>query len=151
MIGTLNGPQIERLLHSEMIGRIGCHAQGRTYVVPVTYVYEDGVIYGHTREGQKVQMMRENPEVCFEVDHLDGLSNWQSVICQGHFEELAGEDAAHAMQRLLDRLMPVVVNESSHPHGSLAAGSTSGHGAPGTGAVRYGIRVAEMTGRYEKT
>lgn len=149
MMGTLNAEQMTRLLGSEMIGRIGCHAQHRTYVVPVTYVYADGVIYGHTAEGLKVRMMRENPDVCFEVDHLDSLSNWQSVICQGRFEELQGEAATAAMQRLLDRLMPVMVSESSHPHGR---GAGAGHSAASSSAaVVYAIRVSEMTGRYEKT
>ena len=149
MMGTLNAAQMNQLMSSEMIGRIGCHAQGRTYVVPVTYVYQDGVIYGHTRDGLKVQMMREDPAVCFEVDHLDNLSNWQSVICQGRFEELDGEAAAQAMQRLLDRLMPVMVSESSRPHGSTIPAVHPGTAA--VAAVVYGIQVSEMTGRFEKT
>ena len=35
-------------------------------------------------------MMRENPWVCVEVDHMDNLANWRSVIAWGRFEELGG-------------------------------------------------------------
>ena len=40
MLGTLSSEQIEQVLRSEVIGRIGCHASGKTYVVPITYAYE---------------------------------------------------------------------------------------------------------------
>jgi nitroimidazol reductase NimA-like FMN-containing flavoprotein (pyridoxamine 5'-phosphate oxidase superfamily) len=75
MLGTLTDAQIDRLLHTESVGRIGCHAGGRPYVVPVTYVYDGSAIYGHTGDGMKVRMMRENPAVCFEVDRMESLAN----------------------------------------------------------------------------
>jgi nitroimidazol reductase NimA-like FMN-containing flavoprotein (pyridoxamine 5'-phosphate oxidase superfamily) len=37
MLGQLNPDQIEALLKSEVLGRIGCSANGIVYVVPVTY------------------------------------------------------------------------------------------------------------------
>ena len=43
MLGHLNQEPIEQVLRSEVIGRLGCHASGRTYVVRVTYAY-DGLI-----------------------------------------------------------------------------------------------------------
>ena len=33
--------------------------------------------------------MRANPFVCFEVEDIDDLANWHSVIAWGVFEELA--------------------------------------------------------------
>ena len=107
MIGELNREQMERVLHSEVIGRIGCHAEGKTYVVPITYVFDGDSIYGHSAEGLKLQMMRKNPKVCFEVDHLENLANWQSVIAWGEFEELKGLEAQAGMQKLVHRLMPL--------------------------------------------
>jgi len=56
------------VLTSQLIGRIGCHADNVTYVVPVSYVYDGDSIYSHTHEGMKINMMRENPDVCFEAD-----------------------------------------------------------------------------------
>ena len=41
-------------------------------------------------------MMRANPFVCFEVEDIDDLANWHSVIAWGVFEELACEDEARA-------------------------------------------------------
>ncbi len=41
MFGELNPEEIEQLLSAQLVGRIGCHADGTTYVVPVSYGYQD--------------------------------------------------------------------------------------------------------------
>lgn len=104
MITPLSDGQIEQLLHEQVVGRIGCHARGRTYVVPTTYAYLDGAIVCHTGNGLKVRMMRENPEICFEVEDLRHLPRWSSVIALGHYEELHGDTAEKALQQLIARL-----------------------------------------------
>ncbi len=150
MLGELNQPQIDQLLRAEAIGRIGCHAEGRTYVVPVTYVYDGQAIYGHTGEGLKLRMMRANPEVCFEVEQVDNMANWQSAIVWGTFEELHGAEQERAMALLLTRLLPLMASESSQPsHGlsSTGADRTSTRDGP---AIMYRIRISACTGRFEK-
>lgn len=145
MIGELSTAQIEEVLTQEYIGRIGCHAQDRIYVVPVSYAYEGGSIYAHSPTGLKVDMMRENPEVCFEVEQISSLLDWRTVISWGHFEELSGEDAVKAMRLLIQRLGPRVRSENStEPHG------TPRDSAPAARMpVLYRIRLREKTGRYE--
>jgi nitroimidazol reductase NimA-like FMN-containing flavoprotein (pyridoxamine 5'-phosphate oxidase superfamily) len=71
-----------------MVGRIGCYFGGKTYVVPITYVFDNGYIYAHSKEGLKIKMMRKNTKVCFQVDQIDSMTNWRSVILWGNFEEL---------------------------------------------------------------
>jgi hypothetical protein len=147
MISELSPQQIERVLHEQVIGRIGCHAGGRTYVVPVTYAYDAGTILSHTGEGLKVQMMREAPEVCFEVEDLRHLPRWSSVIIQGRYEELHGAAAASALDRLMARL------RASPPGLSEMPWQGAGVFAPGTHAQRpdvmFRIAIVEKTGRYD--
>ena len=150
MLGELTREQIEHLLHTEVVGRIGCHAEGRTYVVPVNYAYDGEFLYGHAAPGMKLEMMRANPEICFQVDHRAGLSNWQSVIAWGTFEELQGQEATQAMDLLLDRLLPLMVGEGTlatrdEPQKILAAGAPVEH------LALYRIRLCERTGRFEKS
>ena len=92
MFGTLNDAQIEKVLTNNFIGRLGCHAKGRTYIVPLSYAYKDDCIYVRTNEGLKVSMMEENPEVCFEVETLEDMANWQTVIAWGTYKELVDEE-----------------------------------------------------------
>ena len=141
MLGELTGRQTEEVLRSNIIGRVGCHAFGRTYIVPITYVYDGKAIYAHTHDGMKLHMMRQNPHVCFEVDHMDDLANWQSVIAWGTFEELRGERARAAMDMLVETLEPRLdgpPGESAHPrHGTVPA-------------TLYRIVLEEKSGRFER-
>lgn len=54
MIGELNYTEIEDVLQNQHIGRIGCHAKGITYIVPVSYAYSDSYVYIHSLEGKKL-------------------------------------------------------------------------------------------------
>jgi nitroimidazol reductase NimA-like FMN-containing flavoprotein (pyridoxamine 5'-phosphate oxidase superfamily) len=162
--GRLDPTHCEILLKTEHIGRLACHAAGKTYVVPVTYVFEQGAIYGHTNPGLKLEMLRSNPAVCFEVDHLDNMANWRSVVAWGTFEELAGSAKANALDILFQRLTPVIRSQTSLPtKGALPNDLTKEQIKekstdkamadmkirPQQGVV-YRINLTEMTGRFEK-
>ena len=100
MFGNLDESAIETILHRQVIGHIGCHANDTTYVVPISYAYENGCVYAHSEEGMKVNMMRQNPKVCFEVDEMKNLRNWKSVIAWGEYQELTDERARYAAMKL---------------------------------------------------
>lgn len=148
MLGELKAGQIENLLHSQVIGRIGCHSNKITYIVPITYVYDGGYVYGHTKEGMKIDMMRKNPRVCFEVDVIENMSNWRSVIAWGKFEELkTPEEREMGMQKLIDRIMPVMTGETTVQHAML---DSHGKYIEAMRGVVYRIKLTEKTGRFEK-
>jgi nitroimidazol reductase NimA-like FMN-containing flavoprotein (pyridoxamine 5'-phosphate oxidase superfamily) len=144
MLGTLTADQIEQRLHAEVIGRIGCYANGRTYVVPITYGYDGECIYGHSMPGLKIAMMRANPNVCFQVDHRTTLADWESVIAWGRYEELSGNEARHGMAVLMGRFMGQAISETGRPRSDVDDVLT-------TDAVVYRIRLTEKTGRFERS
>src|SRR5690349_3689996 len=100
MLGELTEQEIDLVLRNQRVGRIGCHADGVTYVVPVGYAYDGMAVYVLSAEGMKLNMMRANPRVCFEVEQVEHWANWQSVIAWGNFEELTDDDAESAMRLL---------------------------------------------------
>jgi uncharacterized protein len=142
MLGELTSDEIDGVLRREAIGRIGCYAFGRPYVVPITYAYDGDAVYGHSREGLKLRMMRSHPTVCFEVEHFESPSNWQSVIALGTFSELEPPEAEIAMELLRRRLAPLVASATSAPDGTLHAS-----GMPWS---VFRILLAERTGRFER-
>lgn len=148
MIGFLNQQQIEYLLRSEVVGHLGCSSPEQVYVVPITYVFDEKGIYAHTREGQKVDMMRENPRVCLEVDSISSLSQWQSVIVQGTFEELEGDAAEEALQKIVNRVHPLANTETMVPRHSLQRpqSATDSH----VQLVVFKINILEASGKFEK-
>jgi nitroimidazol reductase NimA-like FMN-containing flavoprotein (pyridoxamine 5'-phosphate oxidase superfamily) len=149
MLGELTPEQINAVLFSEVVGRVGCYSEGRTYVVPITYVFDGDAVCTHSAEGLKVRMMRANPQVCFQVDQRENLANWRSVVAWGVYEELHGKEALDALQILVARLMPLVTSETLRlpDHLSLASAKPIAD-APKT--VVYRIRLTERTGRFEK-
>jgi nitroimidazol reductase NimA-like FMN-containing flavoprotein (pyridoxamine 5'-phosphate oxidase superfamily) len=142
MLGQLEPEQIEQLLITETIGRIGCHADGRTYVVPVTFAYDGERVIIHSAEGQKLKIMRANPEVCFEVEHVENLGNWQTVIAWGQFEELEDAEALGAMNLLVEKIRPQMASETMQPTRDPTSRTAYR-------PVLYGIRLLEKTGRFE--
>jgi nitroimidazol reductase NimA-like FMN-containing flavoprotein (pyridoxamine 5'-phosphate oxidase superfamily) len=148
MIGTLSAAQIETLLENEVVGRIGCHLKGCTYVVPVSYAYDGTNVYVHTREGMKIAFMRENPEVCFQVDYLHDMANWKSVIAWGTYEELQGEARTTAMQALLNRRLPLVSSVTTHLGATWPFSSGTVTELEG---IVFRIALKQKTGRFEST
>lgn len=132
MIAELSRTEIDELLREQVVGRIGCHAGGLTYVVPVIYAYDGDSLYVASVAGQKIRMMRENPEVCFEVDEYEAGS-WRSAIVQGVYEELSTSEAERALALLAERFG--------------RSGESRRHGGAGSSTVCFRIRVREVTGR----
>jgi nitroimidazol reductase NimA-like FMN-containing flavoprotein (pyridoxamine 5'-phosphate oxidase superfamily) len=150
MLGELALTEVERLLQSEPIARIGCHVEGRTYVVPVAYVYADGSLIGHSADGLKLRMLRKNPDVCVEIEHVDDLANWRSVIAWGRYEELSGEEAERALDLLMARFVTLITSETSQPSRATTP-STHARSVAGRPSVVYRIRLTEKTGRFERS
>lgn len=101
----LSRDEIDEFLRGQRIARLGCHANGATYVVPLIYAYGEGAIVAVTTEGRKTAMLRENPRVCVEVDEydVDGRGSWRSVIAYGRYEELSGDAVEPALALLRER------------------------------------------------
>lgn len=148
MLWELNNDQIEALFKSEVVGRIGCHFAGITFVVPVSYAYDDGYIYAHSKEGMKIKMMRGNPLICFEVDHIEKASNWQSVIAWGTYEELKGHDQKMGLQKILLRMQEFKPSETSLPQYN-AEETHQGDPLPDRSVV-FRLKLINKTGRFEK-
>jgi nitroimidazol reductase NimA-like FMN-containing flavoprotein (pyridoxamine 5'-phosphate oxidase superfamily) len=101
----LSRGEIEEFLRDQRVARLGCHAGGVTYVVPLIYAYEDGAVVAVTTDGRKTAMLRENPRVCVEVDEYDadGKGSWRSVIAHGTYQELAGDAIEPAFSLMRER------------------------------------------------
>jgi hypothetical protein len=147
MFGHLSNAEIDGLLGSNTVGRIGCHAGDRTYIVPIGYAFEDGCVYAHAQEGLKVMMMRENPQVCFQVDDTATLTDWKSVIAWGKFEELKHEaDRKHALKVLMRRKIPFQSSATMSIVPNWPFFEETDH-VPG---IFFRIELLKKTGRFER-
>lgn len=134
-IHVLPDDAIEDLLRTSIVGRIACCGHGnvgdgRPYLVPLGYGYDGESIYAHSAPGRKLDLMRAEPRVTFEVDVAEAADRWRSVIAEGTFEEITDpverQQALSVIYRPPDEI-PVL--------------------APQIVVVR--IRVTHRSGRYE--
>lgn len=87
------------LLTHGTVGRLACAHENQPYVVPLNYAFDGRFIYGFTTLGQKVEWMRANPLVCFEVDKVTNSNQWLSVIVFGKYEELPDRPELEAARK----------------------------------------------------
>jgi nitroimidazol reductase NimA-like FMN-containing flavoprotein (pyridoxamine 5'-phosphate oxidase superfamily) len=149
MMGTLNSDQIDHVLQMQVYGRLACHANNRLYIVPISYGYDGKYVYAHSREGLKIEMLRKNPEICFQADIVDNLSSWRSVILWGIYEELAaGQLQEKAKKMLEDRFALLNTSESIYvpPQNIHPPQSVEKKMRP----VYFRIKIKEKTGRFER-
>src|SRR5215211_95317 len=133
-IRDLPSEEIEALLGSAIVGRIACcgHGQtgdGRPYLVPLAYGYDGNAVYAHSGPGRKLDLMRAEPRVTFEVDEAKASDRWRSVITEGTFEEIADP-------RQRDAALAVIYGPTGVP--DLDAQT-----------VVFRIRLTSRSGRYE--
>lgn len=148
MYGELGAATVERLLRTGAVGHLGCYGDGRPYVVPINYFYDGEYVYGYTRDGMKLRLMRAHPTVCLQVDRIEDSVNWESVIAWGRFEELHGDDAARAKELFSGRFTPLLGGapiERVHGMGGWAS-----HPPTWQDAVIYRITLTAKTGRFER-
>jgi uncharacterized protein len=133
-IRVLPPDEIEQLLRTAIVGRIACCGHGavgdgRPYLVPLAYGYDGEAVYAHSGPGRKLDLMRAEPRVTFEVDEAQASDRWRSVIAEGIFEEIddpPGRSAALA----------VIYGTAAIPD-------------LGSQTVVFRLRLTSRSGRYE--
>ncbi len=87
------------LLSNNYLGRIAYVLKGVPEIIPITYYYypERHSLISYSSPGSKIDAMRINNLVSFQVDEISALDNWKSVLVFGEFEELSGIDAKHLL------------------------------------------------------
>ena len=135
-IHVLPDDEIEELLRTAIVGRIACCAwgkagdDGRPFLVPLAYGYDGAAVYAHSGPGRKIQLMRAQPLVSFEVDTAEASDRWRSVIAEGTYDELTGpEERARALAIIYPPPAEVP--------------------ALGAETIVYRIRLSAKSGRYE--
>lgn len=148
MLGNLSESECDNLLLSQCIGRIGYTNGKIPSIAPVTYIFDGKRIIGQTKEGTKLAVLRNNPDVCFEVDVITNMDNWKTVLLYGTFTELTGTQAETAREYLfshtLTLMTPTVIHH--HEHEVICEVNDDNRIKP----IMYQIEIREKNGRFER-
>ncbi|MEP7106644.1 MAG: pyridoxamine 5'-phosphate oxidase family protein [Ferruginibacter sp.] len=149
MIGQLTGEQIEEVLKENILGHLGCNDGLNTYIYPINYLYDGKYIVCHSQTGSKIQVMRLNKRVCFQVDEVKNFMNWKSVMIHGEYQEFDEErERYYAMKAFVDRMLHPKITEPVFLQGR---GKQAAHLylQRNNRPAIYRIVIDEKTGRYE--
>lgn len=87
-IHEMSDAECRHVLQGANVGRLACARDNQPYVVPIYFAFDGDYIYGFTTVGQKVEWMRSNELVCFEMDQIESEHEWVSIVVFGRYEEL---------------------------------------------------------------
>jgi nitroimidazol reductase NimA-like FMN-containing flavoprotein (pyridoxamine 5'-phosphate oxidase superfamily) len=61
--------ELKKVLRRASVCRLAMAVDGQPYVVPLNFGFADGCLFFHSaREGRKIEMLKNNPLVCFECE-----------------------------------------------------------------------------------
>lgn len=83
VFGELDRAACEALLARQYVGRLAFTFRDRVDIEPIHYVYADNRLYGRTQRGTKVHVVAHHPWVAFEVDEVEAMFDWRSVVLHG--------------------------------------------------------------------
>jgi nitroimidazol reductase NimA-like FMN-containing flavoprotein (pyridoxamine 5'-phosphate oxidase superfamily) len=85
---TLEEDEIEAVLTRNNVARLAYMLHGKVDIEPIHYVFADGTIYGRTAPGTKLSALAHDYWVAVEVDEVDALFDWRSVVVHGGFHRI---------------------------------------------------------------
>ncbi len=147
MIGKLDTNQINNILCSQSIGRLACTDGEHPYIVPISFSYDGVYVYGQTNMGKKLKIIRNNPNVCFEVDKMMDMRNWQSVVVYGEFEELKNKDQDTGREMLFAKEFSLLTTTSVHTHEHEVTSIL--HDDSHIKEILFRIKIKKVSGRYQ--
>ena len=140
MATELSEQEVQDVLKHTPIGRIGCADNNSVYIIPVNYHYEDNAVLCYSLDGHKIDIMRSNPIVCFEVEQINDSGHWKCVIIDGVFEEITDEqELAGLRPKYTEYLLRV-----------RASMSTTSNNVNEPSQVFYRIRFTKISGRVQQ-
>jgi nitroimidazol reductase NimA-like FMN-containing flavoprotein (pyridoxamine 5'-phosphate oxidase superfamily) len=134
------------ILNKSIVCRIGMCRDNIPYVVPMNFAYHGNALYLHAaKEGKKLDMMAENPHVCFETEYKAKVSpaptscgwsmKYYSIIGWGNASILNDpEDKTKALNLLMDKYADET--NDSYPDKVLSK----------TAIIK--VEITELTGKF---
>ena len=144
----LTKSEITGILQSQNIGRLGCTDGKHPYVIPITYFFDGKQIYCQSEEGKKIKIMRKNANVCMQIDIVNSMRSYKSILIYGKFEELKNEEAGQASTLLEENIFVIMTRSRVHKFEHQEKSEIEDRHR--IKLITFRINITEMTGRSEQ-
>ncbi|WP_242051588.1 pyridoxamine 5'-phosphate oxidase family protein [Nostoc sp. FACHB-280] len=135
----MNSKEIHELLHQVGYGHLGCVHEGKPYVIPMYYYLEEEDIYLFTTVGMKTHDIDANPEICLQVEEINGPLHWRSIIVNGRASRLTEQPD-------IDRVMNLIKERNTTLSPAINRTWIDAEGRSEAIAI-YRIHKSEISGR----
>jgi uncharacterized protein len=113
----LSPEECHAVLERNRFGRLAHALYDHVGIEPMSYVFRNEAVWGRTAPGMKTRVLERNPRVAFQVDEVEAMFRWRSVVVRGEFEMLSAagsEGRLRAWREALDaarELLPETFTE----------------------------------------
>jgi uncharacterized protein len=92
--------EVAQVLEQAQVCRLAMVDKGHPYVVPLNFGYRDGSLYFHSApEGRKMDVLKADPRVCFEVDEMVKMNKAANACDWGvSFRSVIGTGTARILE-----------------------------------------------------
>jgi nitroimidazol reductase NimA-like FMN-containing flavoprotein (pyridoxamine 5'-phosphate oxidase superfamily) len=101
---VLTGPDCAKILKRNHVGRLAFRNGRVVDIEPLGYVWSAPWLFMRSAYGAKLEALAHDPFVAFEVDEIDGMFDWRSVVVHGTIYMLPA-DGAPVERGQLERAM----------------------------------------------
>jgi uncharacterized protein len=98
--------EMEAIIEKAHVCRVGLTVDDQPYIVPMFFGYKDNCLYFHcATEGKKLDIIRQNNKVCFEIDIDDHMTKPQGRSCSwgGKYRCVMGSGKAFVIEKFKDK------------------------------------------------
>ncbi len=102
-----NREDIENILRQSKVCRLAMVDEDKPYMVPMNFGYSDGCLFFHcAKQGRKIDLIKKNPNICFEVDELIRLKK-ASLACDWgiDFKSVIGSGKAQFIEDSKEKIL----------------------------------------------
>ena len=101
----IDSEEIEAVIRKATVCRLGLVDGNESYIVPVNFGYERNAIYFHSAlEGRKVELIKKNNKVCFEIDTDVAIEKTDKSNCSVKYRSVIGRGRACILESNEEKL-----------------------------------------------
>ena len=136
--------ELEAILRSGQVCHLSMVHDGKPYIVPLNFGYEDAALYFHSAPaGRKIDVLKKNPEVCFSiVAGHEIVVNERACSWTAEFRSVTGTGKARILTDRAEKEKGLAVLMAQY---SEERYDFSGEDLDGVVVIK--VEIEEMTGK----
>ena len=137
--------EIDAIIRRSQVCRLGLVDEGLAYIVPLCFGYADNALFFHSAtEGRKIEILRRNNQVCFEIDSQKEIVN-TGIPCdwKNSYESVIGFGIASVVEDHDEKIFGLNVLVNHYAPG--ISYEFPGKNVKRTTVIK--IEISEMTGK----